>query len=118
MRKASNILSALAQGKSLYGYDKKEVLSVCEKVGFTPGFISVDAGAGTHHYILRENGKVVNASKKIEQLNNINWLEAGYREGDIFSVYGTEYAVDSSGHINISTDEAFTSTEIVYPSRE
>ncbi|MBQ8280760.1 MAG: hypothetical protein IJZ23_13075 [Roseburia sp.] len=118
MRKASNILTALAQGKSLYGYDKKEVLSVCEKVGLTPGFISVDAGAGTHHYILRENGKVVNVDKKIEQLNHINWLEAGYQEGDIFTVYGKEYAVDSSGHINVSSEEEFTSTEIVYPSRE
>ena len=117
MRKASNILTALAQGKSLYGYDKKEVLSVCEKVGLTPGFISVDAGAGTHHYILRENGKVINVNKKIEQLNNINWIEAGYHEGDVFSVYGKEYAVDSGGRINASTEEAFTSTEIVYPYR-
>lgn len=66
---------------------------MCEKVGLTPGFFSVDAGAGTHHYILRENGKVVNVDKKIEQLNHINWLEAGYQEGDIFSVYGKEYAV-------------------------
>ena len=118
MRKASNILTALAQGKSLYGYDKKEVLSMCEKVGLIPGFISVDAGAGTHHYILRENGKVVNVDKKIEQLNQINWLEVGYQEGDIFSVYGKKYAIDSSGHINVSTEEEFTSVEIVYPSRE
>lgn len=117
MRKASNILTALAQGKSLYGYDKKEVLSVCEKVGLTPGFISADAGAGTHHYILRENGKVINVNKKIEQLNNINWIEAGYQEGDVFSVYGKEYAVDSSGHINVSIEEEFTLTEIAYPRR-
>ena len=118
MRKASNILTALAQGKSLYGYDKKEVLSVCEKVGLTPGFISVDAGAGMHHYILRENGNVININKKIERLNNLNWIEAGYHEGDVFSVYGKEYAVDGSGYINVSVQEEFTSTEIVYPSRE
>lgn len=117
MRKASNILTALAQGKSLYGYDKKEVLSVCEKVGLTPGFISVDAGAGMHRYILQENGKVINVDKKIEQLNNINWIEAGYQEGDVFSVYGKEYAVDSSGHINVSAEEEFTLAEIVYPRR-
>ena len=66
MRKASNILTALAQGKSLYGY----------------------------------------------------WIEAGYQEGDTFTVYGKKYAIDSSGHINVSTEEEFTSTEIVYPSRE
>lgn len=117
MRKASNILTALAQGKSLYGYDKKEVLSVCEKVGLTPGFISVDAGAGMHRYILQENGKVINVDKKIEQLNNINWIEAGYQEGDVFSVYGKEYAVDSSGHINVSAEEEFTLAEIAYPRR-
>ena len=34
MRKASNILSELAQGKSLWGYSREEVLSTCEKVGF------------------------------------------------------------------------------------
>lgn len=117
MRKASNILTALAQGKSLYGYDKKEVLSVCEKVGLTPGFISVDAGAGMHRYILQENGKVINVDKKIEQLNNINWIEVGYQEGDVFSVYGKEYAVDSSGHINVSAEEEFTLAEIAYPRR-
>ena len=34
MQKAGNILSALAQGKSLWGYRREEVLSTCEKVGF------------------------------------------------------------------------------------
>lgn len=61
MRKASNILTALAQGNSLYGYDKSDVLSVCESVGITPGFFSVDAGNGRHNYILQESGKVINA---------------------------------------------------------
>ena len=118
MRKASNILTALAQGESLYGYDKKDVLSVCEKIGFTPGFISVDAGAGEHHYILQENGKVINVDKKIEQMNSINWIEAGYQEGDVINVYGKEYAIAKDGHIQVSTTDEFTNTEIVYPSRE
>ena len=117
MRKASNILSALAQGKSLYGYDKKEVLSVCEKVGFTPGFISVDAGAGEHHYILRENGNVIDVDKKIEQMNSINWIEAGYQEGDVFNVYGKECVIDTDGHIQVSAEDAFTETEIQYPEK-
>ena len=44
MRKASNILSDLAQGKSVWGYlySNEEVLSVCEKVGISPGFFSID----------------------------------------------------------------------------
>ena len=117
MRKVANILTSLAQGKSLWGYDSKDVLSVCEKVGLTPGFISVDAGAGTHHYILQESGKVINVDANIKRLNDINWIEAGYKEGDIFSVYGNEYTIDSNGYINISSEDEFTSTEIIYPRR-
>lgn len=117
MRKASNILSALAQGNSLYGYDKADVLSVCESVGITTGFFSVDAGDGKHSYILQESGKVINVDANIERLNSINWIDAGYKEGDTFSVYGNEYAVESSGYIRVSAEDEFTSTEIIYPRR-
>ena len=117
MRKAGNILSALARGKDLYGYNRKEVLSVCESVGISPGFFSIDAGDGTHQYILQESGNVINVDKQIEKMNNINWIEIGYKEGDTFSVYGNEYAIDSSGHIHVSTDDTFTSADIIYPSR-
>ncbi|MCM1236493.1 MAG: hypothetical protein NC489_40965 [Ruminococcus flavefaciens] len=117
MRKAGNILTCLAQGKDLWGYSRDEVLSTCEKVGITPGFFSIDAGAGKHTYILQESGEVMNVDAEIKNLNNINWIEIGYKEGATFSVYGKEYAVDSSGHINVSADDAFTSTEITYPSR-
>ena len=55
--------------------------------------------------------------RKIKQLNDINWIEIGYKEGDTFFVYGKEYAIDSSGHINVSAEDEFTSTEIKYPSR-
>ncbi len=119
MRKASNILSELAQGKSLWGYiyRNEEVLSVCEKVGISPGFFSIDAGAGKHTYILQESGKTINFDANIKRLNDINWIEIGYREGDTFSVYGNEYVIDHTGHIKVSPDDTFTSTEIVYPSR-
>lgn len=119
MRKAGNILSDLAQGKSVwsYLYSNEEVLSACEKVGISPGFFSIDAGAGKHTYLLQESGKTINVDAKIKQLNDINWIEIGYKEGDTFSVYGKEYAVDSSGHINVSAEYEFTSTEIKYPSR-
>ena len=117
MRKAGNILTNLAQGKDLWGYSREEVLSTCEKVGITPGFFSIDAGAGKHTYILQESGEVINVDAEIKNLNNINWIEIGYKEGATFSVYGKEYAIDSSGHINVSADDTFTSTEIIYPSR-
>ena len=116
MRKASNILSALAQGKNLYGFAREDVLSVCDSVGFKTGFFSIDAGSGVHNYILQESGRVINVDKKIEQLNNMNWKEAGFKEGDTVSVYGNEYIVDSNGYINVSADDTFTSTEIIYPS--
>lgn len=76
-----------------------------------------DAKGGRHTYILQESGKVINVDAKIKQLNDINWIEAGYKEGDTFSVYGSEYAIDSNGHINVSADDTFTSTEIIYPSK-
>ena len=64
--------------------------------------------------------KILEAARiapKIKQLNDINWIEIGFKEGDTFSVYGKEYAIDSSGHINVSAEDEFTSTEIKYPSR-
>ncbi|MBD5507820.1 MAG: hypothetical protein HDR05_07185 [Lachnospiraceae bacterium] len=119
MSKAGNILSNLAQGREPWEglYSRKEVLATCEKVGITPGFFSIDAGAGKHTYILQESGDVINVDKNIERWNHMNWIAAGYKEGDIFSIYGNEYAIDSSGHIHVSTDDTFTSTETRYPSR-
>ncbi|MBD5525947.1 MAG: hypothetical protein HDR04_16310 [Lachnospiraceae bacterium] len=119
MGKAGDILSALAQGRSLWGelYSRKEVLSTCEKVGITPGFFSIDAGAGRHTYILQESGSVINVSKNITRWNNMNWIEIGYKEGDTFSIYGNEYAIDSNGHIHVSADDTFTSTDVKFPKR-
>ena len=64
--------------------------------------------------VVKEAGE---SNTKIKQLNDINWIEIGYKEGDTFSVYGKEYAIDSSGRINVSAEDEFTSTEIKYPSR-
>ncbi|MDE5597572.1 MAG: hypothetical protein K2J04_07050 [Lachnospiraceae bacterium] len=118
MQKAANILSNLAQGSDLWGYKRVDVLSTCEKVGITPGFFSIDAGAGKHTYILEESGNVINVDTIIRNLNELNWIEDGYKEGDTFSVYGNEYAIDSSGHINVSAEDTFTSTQIIYPRRQ
>ena len=119
MGKAGNILSNLAQGSEPWEglYSRKEVLATCEKVGIKPGFFSIDAGAGKHTYILRESGDVINVDKNIEQWNHMNWIAAAYKEGDTFSIYGNEYAVDSSGHIHVSVDDTFTSTETKFPHR-
>ena len=119
MGKAGDILTHLAQGSSLWDelYSRKEVLSTCEKVGIKPGFFSIDAGAGKHTYILQESGNVINVDKNIERWNNINWIGSGYKEGDTFSIYGNEYAIDSSGHIHVSTDDTFTSTDVKFPSK-
>ena len=64
--------------------------------------------------VVKEAGE---SNTKIKQLNDINWIEIGYKEGDTFSVYGKEYVIDSSGHINVLAEDEFTSTEIKYPSR-
>ena len=119
MGKAGDILSTLAQGRSLWDelYSRKEVLSTCEKVGIKPGFFSIDAGAGKHTYILQESGDVINVDNNIARWNNINWIGSGYKEGDTFSIYGNEYAIDSSGHIHVSVDDTFSSTEVKYPKR-
>ena len=117
MRKAGNILSNLAQGVDLWGYKNEDVLKTCASVGFTPGFFSIDAGAGKHTYILQEFGGVIDVDKNITRWNNMNWIEIGYKEGDTFSIYGNEYAIDSSGHIHVSADDTFTSTDVIFPKR-
>ncbi len=118
MRKAGNILSNLAQGVDLWGYKNEDVLKTCASVGFTPGFFSIDGGAGKHTYILQEFGGVIDVDKNITRWNNMNWIEAGYKEGDTFSIYGNEYTVDSSGHIHISANDTFTSTDVKFARRD
>lgn len=119
MGKAGDILTALAQGREPWEelYSRKEVLATCEKVGIKPGFFSIDAGAGKHTYILQESGDVINVSKEIKYLSSTNWINAGYKEGDTFSVYGNEYAIDSSGHIHVSEDDTFTGMNVKFPRR-
>lgn len=118
MRKAGNILSNLAQGVDLWGYKNEDVLKTCASVGFTPGFFSIDGGAGKHTYILQEFGGVIDVDKNITRWNNMNWIEVGYKEGDTFSIYGNEYTVDSSGHIHISANDTFTSTDVKFARRD
>ena len=119
MGKAGDILTALAQGREPWEelYSRKEVLATCEKVGIKPGFFSIDAGAGKHTYILQESGDVINVSKEIKYLSSTNWINAGYKEGDTFSVYGNEYVIDSSGHIHVSEDDTFTGMKVKFPRR-
>ena len=67
-------------------------------------------GEGKHTYLLQESGKTINVDAKIKQLNDINWIEIGYKEGDTFSVYGKEYAMQCSVvsmelHLDASIDK-------------
>lgn len=117
MHKVSTPLSCLAKGESLYGIDRKEVLSACEQVGITPGFFSIDAGAGKRNYFLKESGQVLDVDGEIKRLNRMNWIEAGNKEGDIVSIYGNEYAVDSKGFIHASAADGLKSPEIIYPGK-
>ena len=87
---------------------------MCASVGIKPGFFSIDAGSGVHHYILQESGRIINVDKEIERLNSRDWINAGFKEGETVSGYGNDYIVDSSGHINVSAEDTFTSTEITY----
>ena len=119
MRKVSDFLSALAKGKSV-GCDPvglKEALAIYEKVGISPGFFSVDAGAGKHLYFLEESGRTINVGERIERLNGINWMKQGYKEGDVFLVFGKEYAIDQNGYLHVSEDDDFTSEEIKFPQK-
>lgn len=116
MSSSGSILSALAKGgRGLLIFDKKDILDVCEHVGIEKGFFTVDAGAGTHHYYLRDSGKVENIDSEIDNLNSTNWIKLGYKQGDAFSVFGNEYTLDSEGYLHISKEDAFTCYEIVYP---
>lgn len=117
MRKEANVLTALAQGSSLFGMDREEVLCICEKVGIEPVFFSIDVGVGKQNYFLSESGKIININAKIKQMNSMNWTEIGYEEGDIFSIYGNEYSVCGDGYLHISIPEKFSAGEIVYPKR-
>lgn len=116
MSVSGSVLSALAKGGSgLLIFDKKDILDVCEHVGIDKGFFTVDAGAGTHHYYLKDSGKVENIDSEIDNLNSTNWIKLGYKQGDVFSVFGNEYALDSEGYLHISKEDVFTCYEIVYP---
>ena len=118
MRNAANILTSLAGGTSLWGIDRGEILSVCKKVGIEPGFFSVDAGNGKQNYYLHESGKITNLNDKIYQMNTINWLEIGYQEGDVFSIYGRQYSLNQDGYLRITIPDKFLSTEIIFPNRQ
>lgn len=106
---SSAILDAINFGENVscgYNSDFKEY-----------GIIFYRCGSRKTHLFMQESGKTINVDAKIKQLNDINWIEIGYKEGNTFSVYGKEYAIDSSGHINVSAEDEFTSTGIKYPSR-
>lgn len=59
-----DLLSRLARETSLYGFSKEEIKETLAGFGITEGHFTIDAGAGTHHYILLENGVVEGVDKR------------------------------------------------------
>lgn len=118
MLSIKGILSQLARGCTFWSSDyNKTAKDALKRVGITEGHFTVDAGAGEHHYILKENGNVDDVDNILEHLNTRNWIDAGYVQGQIFKVYGNEYTIDETGHILVSPDDGFKDTEVVYPKR-
>lgn len=67
--------------------------------------------------MLKSDGSRINLDNKVEFLNSKDWTEEGYQAGDIFNVYGKEYVIDENGHIKVSVNDKFTTSEIIYPFR-
>lgn len=117
MRKASNILTSLAQGKCAMTFKNEDIKKALSSVGIKEGHFKIDAGAGTHRYILQNNGNVLSVDDKINFLTTTNWFKEGYKENDVFEVYGNKYKVNIEGKIEISENDVLTSTDIIYPSK-
>ena len=117
MHQASNLISRLAKGSGTYGFSNEEQKEILAGFGITEGHFTIEAGAGTRHYMLLENGVIVDVDKKIDFMNRTDWKKQGYQTGDVINVYGKECIVDEAGHIKVSAEDEFTETEIQYPQR-
>lgn len=115
MHRAGDLLSRLAKGNSTYGFLNEELKETLSGFGITEGHFTIDAGAGTRHYMLLENGVVIDIDKRIELMNSTDWKEQGYQTGDVINVYGKECVIDEEGHIQVSAEDEFTDTKIRYP---
>lgn len=117
MLKTRGVLTQLAQGKKSNAFTKTETLAALNSVGIAEGYFEINAGAGTHKYILREDGGIYDVKKKVDFFSNYNWLKQGYQKGDTFKIFGNKYKINENGHIDISENDTFTSSEIEYPVR-
>ena len=117
MHQAGNLISRLAKGSGSYGFSNEEQKEILSRFGITEGHFTIEAGAGTHHYMLLENGVIVDVDKKIDFMNRTDWKKQGYQTGDVINVYGKECVIDDDGHIQVSAEDEFTDTEIQYPKK-
>lgn len=117
MSQASNLISRLAKGSGSHGFSNEEQKEILAGFGITEGFFTIDAGAGPHHYMLLDNGVIVDVDEKIDFMNRTDWKKQGYQTGDVFKVYGKECIVDEAGYIKVSAEDVFTETEIQYPEK-
>ena len=63
MSQASNLISRLAKGSGFYGFSNEEQKEIFDGFGITEGFFTIDAGAGPHHYMLLDNGVIVDVDE-------------------------------------------------------
>lgn len=98
-------------------YSGEEIKSKLNSVGITEGHFTINLGAGKQHYILEENGTIINVDSTVEKLNQVNWIDNGQQVGDKINVYGNDYIVDHEGHIKVSVNDHFTTTQIICPSK-
>lgn len=117
MRNTFYVISALAQGKSLYGNSNKDVKTALVNIGITEGKFTIDAGAGEHNYILRSNREIIDLDNRTGWFDSQNWIERGYNERDTINVYEHDYQIDENGSINMSADDGFITDIITYPEK-
>ncbi|MBR1853136.1 MAG: hypothetical protein IJ794_08350 [Lachnospiraceae bacterium] len=72
MHRAGDLLSRLGRGETTIGFSKEDMKEILAEFGIKEGPFSIDAGVGTHHYILHENGVVVDVDKQRDIMDNLD----------------------------------------------
>lgn len=103
-----SIISSLSQG-SVGGLEIFERSSVKEKlgnIGIESGEFQIEVDGKEKTYYLGEDGSVYTKERADEIVNMYNsntWLK-GRNVGDKILVFGKEYEIDNTGHINVPTE--------------
>lgn len=103
-----SIVSSLARGSigDLHMLKRSSVKEKLGNVGIEPGEFKLAVDGETKTYYLGENGEVYTqkrAQEIVEMYNSNTWLK-NRNVGDKIMVFGKEYAIDETGHINVLTE--------------